>query len=112
MFAILNHFFSVDATTPPRKDVPATPSQPVFNEVTADSVSITWDSVPNVVYYIIEYARPDTGDTFSDVSYSNEWTIVGLEPETFYIFSVSAVNQHGSSEHSEKASVFTLMKPG
>ena len=105
-------FFSVHATSPPRKDVPATPSRPEFSEVTADSVSITWDSIPNVVYYIIEYSSPDTGASFSDISYSNEWTIVGLEPETFYIFSVSAVNQFGNSEQSEKASVFTLMKPG
>ena len=72
---------------------------------------LNWDSASDVAYYIVQYERPDTGELYSDISYTNEWTVVGLEPETYYIFSVTAVNEYGSSQPSEEAPVVTLGVP-
>ena len=72
---------------------------------------MTWDDVSDVAYYIVQYERPDTGETYSDIHYYNEWTVVGLEPETYYTFTVTAVNEHGSSPPSEQAPVVTLGVP-
>ncbi len=105
-------FSSGQTTTPSSEGPPSAPTGLIFREVTADSVTLEWHLADDVAYYIIKYRRPDSGDVFSDVAYGNEWTIVGLEPDTEYDFEVLGVNQFGSSAPSNTASVVTLGIPG
>ena len=91
---------------------PAPPSAPTFSEVTPTSVSLTWDEPDNVAYYIVQYQQPEDGEVFRDIVYLNEWTVVGLEPDTNYEFEISSVNEVGQSPPSQRATVSTLGVPG
>ncbi len=105
-------FFFPGPTTPAPIGPPEAPARLDFSEVTANSVTLTWDSISDAAYYVVKYSSPDTQDVFSDIAFTNEWRAIGLNPEASYSFEVTAVNEHGNSEPSQIVTVVTLGVPG
>jgi fibronectin type III domain protein len=76
------------------------PAVSSFSTPTGAAVSLAWDPVqdPTVYAYYVHYGRQSTGQqgscNYSDSIYvsSPSATVVGLDPDTRYYFSVSAYN--------------------
>ncbi|MBD5546187.1 MAG: hypothetical protein HDQ97_02075 [Lachnospiraceae bacterium] len=81
---------------------PAVPTN-VRASVTANSITVSWDSVSGASYYHVHLGNKyyDTSDT--------EKTITGLEPGTNYNYSVAASNLGGISKYSEDQTATTLL---
>lgn len=88
--------------------LPGPPQKPVVTEVTKDTVTLTWQSNPHeggaaVTSYIIEAFSQSVGSTWQTVAdhvKHERHTVVGLFPNTVYLFIVRAVNSYGLSDPS------------
>eukprot|EP00079_Xenopus_tropicalis_P027964 XP_012822435.1 PREDICTED: roundabout homolog 3 isoform X2 [Xenopus tropicalis] len=88
--------------------VPGSPSKPLVTDVTKNSVTLTWQ--PNlqagntqVNSYIIEAFSQSAGSTWQTVADNvkvEKHTVVGLNPNTIYLFIIRAVNSYGLSDPS------------
>ncbi|XP_068601861.1 roundabout homolog 2 [Brachionichthys hirsutus] len=88
--------------------LPGPPQKPVVTEVTKNAVTLTWQSNPHeggaaVTSYIIESFSQSVGSTWQTVAdhvRRERHTVVGLFPNTVYLFIVRAVNSFGLSDPS------------
>uniref|UniRef100_A0A669B8H0 Roundabout homolog 2 n=1 Tax=Oreochromis niloticus TaxID=8128 RepID=A0A669B8H0_ORENI len=88
--------------------LPGPPQKPVITEVTKNTVTLTWQSNPHeggaaVTSYIIEAFSQSVGSTWQTVAdhvKQERHTVVGLFPNTVYLFIVRAVNSYGLSDPS------------
>ncbi|XP_054458340.1 roundabout homolog 2 isoform X1 [Anoplopoma fimbria] len=88
--------------------LPGPPQKPVVTEVTKNTVTLTWQSNPHeggaaVTSYIIEAFSQSVGSTWQTVAdhvKQETHTVVGLFPNTVYLFIVRAVNSYGLSDPS------------
>ncbi|XP_068572245.1 roundabout homolog 2 isoform X4 [Cebidichthys violaceus] len=88
--------------------LPGPPQKPVVTEVTKNTVTLTWQSNPHeggaaVTCYIIEAFSQSVGSTWQTVAdhvRQERHTVVGLFPNTVYLFIVRAVNSYGLSDPS------------
>ncbi|KAK5616406.1 hypothetical protein CRENBAI_011715 [Crenichthys baileyi] len=88
--------------------LPGPPQKPVLTEVTKNTVTLTWQSNPHeggdaVTSYIIEAFSQSVGSTWQTVAdhvKHERHTVVGLFPNTVYLFIVRAVNSYGLSDPS------------
>lgn len=88
--------------------LPGPPQKPVVTEVTKNTVTLTWQSNPHeggaaVTSYIIEAFSQSVGSTWQTVAdhvRHERHTVVGLFPNTVYLFIVRAVNSYGLSDPS------------
>uniref|UniRef100_A0A8D3C9F2 Roundabout-like 2-like n=1 Tax=Scophthalmus maximus TaxID=52904 RepID=A0A8D3C9F2_SCOMX len=88
--------------------LPGPPQKPVVTEVTKNTVTLTWQSNPHeggaaVTSYIIEAFSQSVGSTWQTVAdhvWQERHTVVGLFPNTVYLFIVRAVNSYGLSDPS------------
>ncbi|XP_034025004.1 roundabout homolog 2-like isoform X2 [Thalassophryne amazonica] len=88
--------------------LPGPPQKPVVTEVTKNTVSLTWQSNPHeggaaVTYYIIEAFSQSVGSTWQTVAdhvKQERHTVIGLFPNTVYLFIVRACNSYGLSDPS------------
>ncbi|XP_034556842.1 roundabout homolog 2 isoform X1 [Notolabrus celidotus] len=88
--------------------LPGPPQKPVVTEVTKNTVTLTWQSNPHeggaaVTSYIIEAFSQSVGSTWQTVAdhvRQERHTVVGLFPNTVYLFIVRAVNSYGLSDPS------------
>uniref|UniRef100_UPI0009B373AC roundabout homolog 2 n=1 Tax=Monopterus albus TaxID=43700 RepID=UPI0009B373AC len=88
--------------------LPGPPQKPVVTEVTKNTVTLTWQSNPHeggaaVTSYIIEAFSQSVGSTWQTVTdhvKQERHTVVGLFPNTVYLFIVRAVNSYGLSDPS------------
>uniref|UniRef100_H9GDR5 protein-tyrosine-phosphatase n=1 Tax=Anolis carolinensis TaxID=28377 RepID=H9GDR5_ANOCA len=87
------------------KSLPKAPGTPLVTEVTATSITITWDSgnPDPVSYYVIEYKSKSQDGPYQikeDIT-TTRYSIGGLSPNSEYEIWVSAVNTIGQGPHSE-----------
>ncbi|XP_041728541.2 roundabout homolog 2 isoform X2 [Coregonus clupeaformis] len=88
--------------------LPGPPQKPVVTEVTRNTVTLTWQSNPHeggaaVTSYIIEAFSQSVGSvwqTVADHVKQEKHTVIGLYPNTVYLFIVRAVNSYGLSDPS------------
>ncbi|XP_051254702.1 roundabout homolog 2 isoform X5 [Dicentrarchus labrax] len=88
--------------------LPGPPQKPVVTEVTKNTVTLTWQSNPHeggaaVTSYIIEAFSQSVGSTWQTVAdhvKHERHTVIGLFPNTVYLFIVRAVNSYGLSDPS------------
>ncbi|KAL0973252.1 hypothetical protein UPYG_G00201040 [Umbra pygmaea] len=88
--------------------LPGPPQKPVVTEVTRNTVTLTWQSNPHeggaaVTSYIIEAFSQSVGSawqTVADHVKQERHTVIGLYPNTVYLFIVRAVNSYGLSDPS------------
>ncbi|XP_072248388.1 roundabout homolog 2 isoform X2 [Leuresthes tenuis] len=88
--------------------LPGPPQKPIVTEVTKNTVTLTWQSNPHeggaaVTSYIIEAFSQSVGSTWQTVAdhvKQERHTVVGLFPNTVYLFIVRAVNLYGLSDPS------------
>ncbi|KAM9801671.1 roundabout homolog 2 [Neosynchiropus ocellatus] len=88
--------------------LPGPPQKPVVTEVTKNTVTLTWQSNPHeggaaVTSYIIEAFSQSVGSTWQTVADQvrhERHTVLGLYPNTVYLFIVRAVNSYGLSDPS------------
>uniref|UniRef100_A0A3B3WC69 Roundabout, axon guidance receptor, homolog 3 (Drosophila) n=1 Tax=Poecilia mexicana TaxID=48701 RepID=A0A3B3WC69_9TELE len=88
--------------------LPGPPQKPVVTEVTKSTVTLTWQSNPHeggdaVTSYVIEAFSQSVGSTWQTVAdhvKHERHTVVGLFPNTVYLFIVRAVNSYGLSDPS------------
>ncbi|KAM4566223.1 roundabout homolog 2 isoform 2-T2 [Odontesthes bonariensis] len=88
--------------------LPGPPQKPIVTEVTKHTVTLTWQSNPHeggaaVTSYIIEAFSQSVGSTWQTVAdhvRQERHTVVGLFPNTVYLFIVRAVNSYGLSDPS------------
>ncbi|XP_042342301.1 roundabout homolog 2 isoform X2 [Plectropomus leopardus] len=88
--------------------LPGPPQKPVVTEVTKNTVTLTWQSNPHeggaaVTSYIIEAFSQSVGSTWQTVAdhvKQERHTVIGLFPNTVYLFIVRAVNLYGLSDPS------------
>ncbi|XP_075046491.1 roundabout homolog 3 isoform X4 [Mixophyes fleayi] len=88
--------------------VPGSPSKPLVTDVTKNSVTLTWQPNPQaasapVLSYIIEAFSQSAGSTWQTVADNvkvEKHTVVGLNPNTIYLFIIRAVNSYGLSDPS------------
>ncbi|XP_073342149.1 roundabout homolog 2 [Pagrus major] len=88
--------------------LPGPPQKPVVTEVTKSTVTLTWQSNPHeggaaVTSYIIEAFSQSVGSTWQTVAdqvRQERHTVIGLFPNTVYLFIVRAVNSYGLSDPS------------
>ncbi|XP_068440521.1 roundabout homolog 2 isoform X2 [Clinocottus analis] len=88
--------------------LPGPPQKPVVTEVTKNTVTLTWQSNPHeggaaVTSYIIEAFSQSVGSTWQTVAdhvRQERHTVVGLFPNTVYLFIVRAINSYGLSDPS------------
>nr|XP_046245865.1 roundabout homolog 2 isoform X2 [Scatophagus argus] len=88
--------------------LPGPPQKPVVTDVTKNTVTLTWQSNPHeggaaVTSYIIEAFSQSVGSTWQTVAdhvKHEKHTVVGLFPNTVYLFIVRAVNSYGLSDPS------------
>ncbi|XP_047191751.1 roundabout homolog 2 isoform X3 [Scophthalmus maximus] len=88
--------------------LPGPPQKPVVTEVTKNTVTLTWQSNPHeggaaVTSYIIEAFSQSVGSTWQTVAdhvWQERHTVIGLFPNTVYLFIVRAVNSYGLSDPS------------
>ncbi|KAG8434664.1 hypothetical protein GDO86_012866 [Hymenochirus boettgeri] len=88
--------------------VPASPSKPLVTDVTKNSVTLTWQPNPQaestqISSYIIEAFSQSSGSTWQTVADNvkiEKHTVVGLNPNTIYLFIIRAVNSYGLSDPS------------
>uniref|UniRef100_A0A8C5N8P4 Roundabout homolog 2-like n=1 Tax=Gouania willdenowi TaxID=441366 RepID=A0A8C5N8P4_GOUWI len=88
--------------------LPGPPQKPVVTEVTKNTVTLTWQSNPHeggaaVTSYIIEAFSQSVGSTWQTVAdhvKQERHTVVGLFPNTVYLFIVRALNSYGLSDPS------------
>ncbi|TNN01716.1 hypothetical protein fugu_011098 [Takifugu bimaculatus] len=88
--------------------LPGPPQKPVMTEVTKSTVTLTWQSNPHeggaaVTSYIIEAFSQSVGSSWQTVAdhvRQERHTVVGLYPNTVYLFIVRAVNSYGLSDPS------------
>uniref|UniRef100_A0A7N6AAW8 Roundabout, axon guidance receptor, homolog 3 (Drosophila) n=1 Tax=Anabas testudineus TaxID=64144 RepID=A0A7N6AAW8_ANATE len=88
--------------------LPGPPQKPIVTEVTKNTVTLTWQSNPHeggaaVTSYIIEAFSQSVGSTWQTVAdhvKQERHTVVGLFPNTVYLFIVRAVNSYGLSDPS------------
>ncbi|XP_056157846.1 roundabout homolog 2-like, partial [Lampris incognitus] len=88
--------------------LPGPPQKPVVTEVTKNTVTLTWQSNPHeggaaVTSYIIEAFSQSVGSAWQTVANhvkQERHTVVGLFPNTVYLFIVRAVNSYGLSDPS------------
>ncbi|XP_038159303.1 roundabout homolog 2 isoform X1 [Cyprinodon tularosa] len=88
--------------------LPGPPQKPVVTEVTKNTVTLTWQSNPHeggdaVTSYVIEAFSQSVGSTWQTVAdhvKQERHTVVGLFPNTVYLFIVRAVNSYGLSDPS------------
>ncbi|XP_019944140.2 roundabout homolog 2 isoform X1 [Paralichthys olivaceus] len=88
--------------------LPGPPQKPVVTEVTKNTVTLTWQSNPHeggaaVTSYVIEAFSQSVGSTWQTVAdhvRQERHTVVGLFPNTVYLFIVRAVNSFGLSDPS------------
>ncbi|MEE6484551.1 hypothetical protein FKM82_013906 [Ascaphus truei] len=88
--------------------VPGAPSKPLVTDVTKNSVTLTWQHNPQagsipVSSYIIEAFSQSAGSTWQTVADNvkvEKHTVVGLNPNTIYLFIIRAVNSYGLSDPS------------
>uniref|UniRef100_A0A8C7UGH5 Uncharacterized protein n=1 Tax=Oncorhynchus mykiss TaxID=8022 RepID=A0A8C7UGH5_ONCMY len=88
--------------------LPGPPQRPVVTEVTRGTVTLTWQSNPHeggaaVTSYIIEAFSQSVGSvwqTVADRVKREKHTVIGLYPNTVYLFIVRAVNSYGLSDPS------------
>ncbi|XP_029027019.1 roundabout homolog 2 isoform X2 [Betta splendens] len=88
--------------------LPGPPQKPIVTEVSKNTVTLTWQSNPHeggaaVTSYIIEAFSQSVGSTWQTVAdhvKQERHTVVGLFPNTVYLFIVRAVNSYGLSDPS------------
>uniref|UniRef100_A0A8C8EWY9 Uncharacterized protein n=1 Tax=Oncorhynchus tshawytscha TaxID=74940 RepID=A0A8C8EWY9_ONCTS len=88
--------------------LPGPPQKPVVTDVTRNTVTLTWQSNPHeggaaVTSYIIEAFSQSVGSvwqTVADHVKQEKHTVIGLYPNTVYLFIVRAVNSYGLSDPS------------
>ncbi|XP_054901504.1 roundabout homolog 2 [Poeciliopsis prolifica] len=88
--------------------LPGPPQKPVVTEVTKSTVTLTWQSNPHeggdaVTSYVIEAFSQSVGSTWQTVAdhvRHERHTVVGLFPNTVYLFIVRALNSYGLSDPS------------
>ncbi|CAB1349024.1 unnamed protein product, partial [Coregonus sp. 'balchen'] len=88
--------------------LPGPPQKPVVTDVTRNTVTLTWQSNPHeggaaVTAYIIEAFSQSVGSvwqTVADHVKQEKHTVIGLYPNTVYLFIVRAVNSYGLSDPS------------
>uniref|UniRef100_A0A8D0G6Z4 Roundabout guidance receptor 3 n=1 Tax=Sphenodon punctatus TaxID=8508 RepID=A0A8D0G6Z4_SPHPU len=88
--------------------LPGPPSAPLVTDVTKNSVTLTWK--PNflsvgttVTSYIIEAFSQSAGSTWQTVADNvkvEKHTVIGLNPNTIYLFLIRAFNSYGLSDPS------------
>ena len=87
---------------------PGTPTNLYSKETTSSSITLAWDDVPDVAYYIVEYYRTVDYPTINmEYAYQNVLTFDRLEPDTEYNYRVIAANNYGSSGPSAILTVLT-----
>ncbi|XP_061683448.1 roundabout homolog 2 isoform X2 [Syngnathoides biaculeatus] len=88
--------------------LPGPPQKPVVTDLSRNSVTLTWQSNPHeggaaVTSYIIEAFSQSVGSTWQTVAdhvRHERHTVVGLFPNTVYLFIVRALNSYGLSDPS------------
>uniref|UniRef100_A0AAV2J314 Roundabout homolog 2-like n=1 Tax=Knipowitschia caucasica TaxID=637954 RepID=A0AAV2J314_KNICA len=88
--------------------LPGPPQKPIITEVSKHSVTLTWQSNPHeggaaVTSYIIQAFSQSVGSTWQTVAdhvRQERHTVVGLLPNTVYLFIVRALNSYGLSDPS------------
>ncbi|XP_057694234.1 roundabout homolog 2-like [Corythoichthys intestinalis] len=88
--------------------LPGPPHKPVVTDVTRNGVMLTWQSNPHeggaaVTSYVIEAFSQSVGSTWQTVAdhvKHERHTVVGLFPNTVYLFIVRALNSYGLSDPS------------
>ncbi|XP_077422111.1 roundabout homolog 2 isoform X2 [Vanacampus margaritifer] len=88
--------------------LPGPPQKPVVTDVTRNSVTLTWQSNPHeggaaVTSYVLEAFSQSVGSTWQTVAdhvRHERHTVVGLLPNTVYLFIVRALNSYGLSDPS------------
>ncbi|XP_049582637.1 roundabout homolog 2 isoform X1 [Syngnathus scovelli] len=88
--------------------LPGPPQKPVVTDVTRNSVTLTWQSNPHeggaaVTSYVLEAFSQSVGSTWQTVAdhvRHERHTVVGLMPNTVYLFIVRALNSYGLSDPS------------
>lgn len=95
----------------PSSALPKAPGVPIVTEMTATSITITWDSgnPDPVSYYIIQYRAksPDSKYETVDGITTTRYSIGGLYPNTEYEFRVSAINSIGQGPSSKEVEART-----
>ncbi len=89
-------------------DIPQEPVAPAVPEVTAtansmSSITLTWNAVANATSYNI-YQGTEKLANVTETSF----TIDGLDAESYYCYTVTAVNDNSESDYSEEACATTL----
>lgn len=87
----------------PQPTVPAAPANLVAEAVSTSSIELTWDAVATATSYNV-YQGDNKVATVEEATY----TVEGLEYNTEYCFTVTAVNEAGESEESAKVCEKTL----
>ncbi|CAJ0967076.1 unnamed protein product [Ranitomeya imitator] len=88
--------------------VPGSPSKPLVTDVSKNSVTLTWQPHPQsgstqVSSYIIEAFSQSAGSTWQTVADNvrmEKHTVIGLNPNTIYLFIIRAMNSYGLSDPS------------
>ena len=101
---------TVTVTVRPMPEPPAAPASLKASNVTATSVSLTWqDRSTDETGFVIEYSA-DNGRTWSRMSVganTRAYTVTGLTRNTTYRFRVFAFNAAGNSANSNTATATT-----
>ncbi|KAM4015874.1 roundabout homolog 3 isoform 2-T2 [Anomaloglossus baeobatrachus] len=88
--------------------VPGPPPKPLVTDVSKNSVTLTWQPHPQsgstpVSAYIIEAFSQPAGSTWQTVADNvklEKHTVIGLSPNTIYLFIIRAMNLYGLSDPS------------
>ena len=86
---------------------PAVPTNLKAEATSTTTIKLSWDKAENAKRYYIYSA-----DTLMAKTTYTEWNVVGLEKDTEYCFTVTAVNGDVESEQSEEVCVKTLSGVG
>ena len=77
---------------------------PILLEKTETSITLSYikptTTGPPITKYKIRYSNQRTGDSAVEESEDTQATIYNLEPDTFYVVEVSAVNAEGTGNYS------------
>lgn len=86
---------------------PSTPTNLTANAISYNTVDLEWTAAENAKKYNVYQGNDKIAENVSGTYFQ----VTGLDAETNYCFTVTAVNSVGESEHSESACAKTLEEP-
>ena len=102
-----------DAPIPTAASSPTPLETPILTvaDVSATTVSVSWDAVPNVVRYSLSY-KPSNETTWANVNVGTNlsYTVVGLDPTSDYALRLKAIGD-GVNYRSVYSDIVNVLRP-